>query len=95
MKWSIWMKHWLKQTRQTTTARMKINVTQEAILSLRKDAQNVLRFPENRKWDSKDKDARFKSLFRAFFCDSCFLGTNQRFCQWWYKLYDWWAMAVE
>ena len=37
---------------------MRMNVTQEAIISLEKDSQKVLRFPQNRKWDSKDKDAR-------------------------------------
>ena len=52
----------INQSKQTINGyRRKINTTQEAILSLEKDAQNVLRSPEeNRKWDSKDKDARFK-----------------------------------
>ena len=44
---------------------MRILVSQEAILSLENDAKTVLRFPENRKWDSEDKDARFKSFFGA------------------------------
>ena len=34
---------------------------------MEKDAQNVLKFSKNRKWDSKDKDARFKSVFKAPF----------------------------
>ena len=46
---------------------MRMNVTQEAIISLEKDSQKVLRFPQNRKQDSKDKDARFRSLFGAPF----------------------------
>jgi hypothetical protein len=32
---------------------------------LEKDAQKVLRFPKNRKFDFKDKDSRSKSLFGA------------------------------
>ena len=44
---------------------MRISLSQEAILSLENDAKTVLRFPENRKWDSEDKDARFKSCFGA------------------------------
>ena len=40
---------------------MKINnISQAAILSLEKNAQKVLRFPKNRKWDSKNKDDRFE-----------------------------------
>ena len=42
-----------------------INITQEAILSWEKDAQNSLRFPENKKWNSKDRNARFKYLLGA------------------------------
>jgi hypothetical protein len=44
---------------------MKIIVTKKGIRSIEKTAREMLRFPEERKWDSADKDERFRSLFGA------------------------------
>ena len=42
-----------KQSKQKkNNVQMRISLSQEAILSLENDAKTVLRFPENRKWDS-------------------------------------------
>jgi hypothetical protein len=44
---------------------MKITVTKKGIRSIESTARETLRFPEERKWDSADKDDRFRSLFGA------------------------------
>jgi len=44
---------------------MKIIVTKKGIRSIEKTAREMLRFPEERKWESADKDERFRSLFGA------------------------------
>ena len=43
-----------------------VEITKKAIAKIEKIAkEDVLRFPENRKWDAKDKEDRFRSLFGA------------------------------
>lgn len=43
-----------------------VKITKKAIVAIEKAAkEDVLRFPPNRKWDSRDKEDRFKSLFGA------------------------------
>jgi hypothetical protein len=44
---------------------MKITVTKKGIKSIEKTAREMFRFPQERKWDSADKDERFRSLFGA------------------------------
>ena len=44
---------------------MKITVTKKGIKSIENTARETLRFPVGRKWDSADKDERFRSLFGA------------------------------
>jgi hypothetical protein len=44
---------------------MKIIVTKKGIRSIEKTAREMLQFPEERKWESADKDERFRSLFGA------------------------------
>jgi hypothetical protein len=42
-----------------------MNVTQEAINTIEEVARVTLGWPKHRRWESTDKDARFKSLFGA------------------------------
>jgi hypothetical protein len=42
-----------------------MNVTQEAIDSIEEVARVTVGCPKRRRWESTDKDARFKSLFGA------------------------------
>jgi hypothetical protein len=44
---------------------MKITVTKKGIKSIENTARETLRFPVGRKWESADKDERFRSLFGA------------------------------
>jgi hypothetical protein len=42
-----------------------MNVTQEAIDTIEEVARVTIGWPKRRRWESTDKDARFKSLFGA------------------------------
>jgi hypothetical protein len=44
---------------------MKVHVTKKGIKSIENTARDTLCFPKGRKWDSADKDERFRSLFGA------------------------------
>jgi hypothetical protein len=45
--------------------KMKMKVTKQAINAIEQTAKEVIRWPDNRKWDSVDKDERFRALFGA------------------------------
>jgi hypothetical protein len=42
-----------------------MKITKAAIKAIENIAKETLRWPSNRKWDSADKDERFRSLFGA------------------------------
>jgi ribosomal protein L37E len=44
---------------------MNITVTDEDIQAIEDVARATVRWPDRRRWDSSEKDARFKSLFGA------------------------------
>jgi hypothetical protein len=44
---------------------MRITITKKGIKSIENTAKETLRWPDNRKWDSDDKDEHFRSLFGA------------------------------
>jgi hypothetical protein len=42
-----------------------MNVSKGAVDAIEQTAKDLLRWPNNRKWDSADKDERFRALFGA------------------------------